>query len=79
MQLIPDFAFAGARHALGFVLAGLGGALSVLAVRRWRRVQAAMRRDEDLPPTRVPVVLSAVLIAMTGFVLVLLVLSPARP
>jgi putative membrane protein len=79
VQLVPEFAFPGARHALGLVLAAMGGLLALLAVRRWRRVQTAMRRGEDLPPTRIPALLGLALVAMTLFVLVLLLISSAGP
>ena len=47
-----------------------------LAVRRWQRVQAAMRRSEDLPPTYVPLVLGGAIFAVTVVVLVVLVVWP---
>jgi putative membrane protein len=60
---------------LGILLTVAGGGLSLAAVLRWRRVQAAMRRAEDLPPTRIPVILGLGLAALTAFVVVLLLLS----
>lgn len=75
VQLVPEFAFPGARHILGILLTVSGGAVALLAVRRWRRVQTAMRRDEDLPPTRLPTFLGVALAAVTVFVMVLIVLS----
>lgn len=78
VQLVPEFAFPGARHALGVLLTIGGGVLSVAALRRWRQVQEAMRREEDLPPTRIPAVLGIALAGLTVFVVVLLVLSMDR-
>lgn len=78
VQLVPEFAFPGARHVLGVLLSAGGGGLALLAVRRWQRVQAAMRRDEDLPRTRVPALLGLGLAALTAFVLVLIVVSTVR-
>jgi putative membrane protein len=75
VQLVPEFAFPGARHALGVLLTIGGGVLSVAALRRWQSVQEAMRREEDLPPTRIPAVLGVALAVVTVFVVVLLVLS----
>jgi putative membrane protein len=72
VQLVPEFPIPGGRHALGVLLAAGGGALAVLATGRWRRVQAAMRRDADLPPTRLPVLLAIALLAVTILVLVVL-------
>lgn len=69
VQLVPEFAFPGARHALGVLLTIGGGVLSVAALRRWQSVQ------EDLPPTRVPAALGVALAVVTVFVVALLVLS----
>jgi putative membrane protein len=80
VQFVPAFGIPGVRHALSLVLTSGGGLLAALAVRRWQRVQAAMRRDGDLPPTRLPVVLSGAIFAVTVVVLlVLLVWPPASP
>lgn len=76
VQLVPEFGFPGARHVLGFVLAAMGGCLALLAVRRWRRVQAAMRSDADLPPTRLPVLLALGLTGVTVIILGLLLFAP---
>lgn len=78
VQLVPEFAFPGARHALGILLTIGGGVLSVAALRRWRLVQEAMRREEDLPPTRIPAVLGIALATVAVFVVVLLALSVGR-
>jgi putative membrane protein len=75
VQLVPALAFPGALHVLGILLTVAGGGLSLAAVLRWWRVQAAMRREEDLPPTRIPVILGLGLAALTAFVVVLLLLS----
>jgi putative membrane protein len=72
VQLVPALAFPGARHVLGILLTVAGGGLSLTAVLRWWRVQAAMRREEDLPPTRIPVILGLGLAALTAVVVVLL-------
>jgi putative membrane protein len=75
-QLVPPFGIPGTRHALSVLLTAGGGLLAALAVRRWQRVQAAMRRDADLPPTRTPVLLGSALLAMTIVLLVVLVVPP---
>jgi putative membrane protein len=75
VQLVPAFAFPGALQLLGILLTAVGGGLSFAAVLRWWRVQAAMRREEDLPPTRIPVIMGFGLAALTAFVVVLLLLS----
>ena len=78
VQLIPEFAFPGARHVIGILLVSTGGGLAVSSVRRWRQVQDAMRRDADLPPTRIPLLLGTGLAGLTVFVLALLVVTAGR-
>lgn len=78
VQLIPEFAFPGARHALGVTLAAAGGVLALLSVRRWARIQRAMRHDEDLPPTRIPVLLGWSLAVLTAVVVALITAGAAR-
>jgi putative membrane protein len=72
VQLVPALALPGARHWLGILLTVAGGGLASAAVLRWWRVQAAMRCEQDLPPTRVPVLLGLGLAAVTAFLVVLL-------
>jgi putative membrane protein len=76
VQLVPRFGIVGVRHGLSIVLVACGGLLAVLAVRRWQQVQTAMRRNADLPPSRLPVLLGGALLAMTVVLLVLLVVAP---
>ncbi|MGE0214204.1 YidH family protein [Mycolicibacterium sp.] len=76
VQFVPSFGIPGVRHGLSIALTAAGGLLAALAVRRWRHVQAAMRRDEDLPPTQVPVLLGAAIFVVTVAVLVVLVVWP---
>ena len=76
VQFVPAFGIPGVRHALSVLLTAGGGLLAALAVRRWQRVQAAMRRDADLPPTRLPLVLSGAIFAVTVVVLVVLLVWP---
>ena len=78
VQLVPAFGFPWVRHALGLVLCGGGGLLAALAVGRWQRVQAAMRRGDDMPPSRMPVILGvAILIIAILMLIVLFVPSSA--
>jgi putative membrane protein len=76
VQFVPAFGIPGVRHGLSVVLTAGGGLLAALAVRRWQRVQEAMRRDQDLPPTHVPLVLGGAIFAVTIVVLVVLVVWP---
>jgi len=77
VQLVPEFGIAGARHLVGVVLAVLGVAVAVAAIGRWRRVQRAMAGDEELPPTRMPLLLGAAL-AVLGVAVAVLLLVPGR-
>ncbi len=76
VQLVPAFGFPGARHALGMVLTTGGGLLAVLAIRRWQRVQTAMRRGANLPPSRMPVLLGFAILVIAILVLIVLFASP---
>ena len=76
VQFVPSFGIAGVRHGLSIVLTGGGGVLAALAVWRWRRVQDAMRRDADLPPTLIPTLLGMAIFAITMAVLIILVVWP---
>ena len=73
VQLVPSFGVPGVRHGLGLVLTAGGGLLSALAVLRWQRVQAAMRRGNVLPRTRMPLLLGGAILVVTVLVLVVLV------
>lgn len=76
VQFVPSFGIPGVRHGLSVALTAAGGLLAALAVRRWQRVQAAMRRGEDLPPTHVPMLLGGALFVVTMVILVVLVVWP---
>jgi putative membrane protein len=76
VQLIPLLAIPGVRHGLGTVLVAMGGMLAALAVRRWQLVQDAMRRGLDLPRSRMPVLLGAMVVTITVAVIVLILVQP---
>ncbi|CAN3131642.1 YidH family protein [Mycobacterium sp. smrl_JER01] len=76
VQFVPSFGIHGVRHALSVALTAGGGVLAVLAVRRWQQVQAAMRRDQELPPTRVPMLLGGAIFVLVLAVLAVLVVWP---
>lgn len=75
VQLVPEFGFGGARDAIGVALAGLGVAVSAGSLLRWRRVQDAMQRNQDLPSTRMPLLLGVALVLLGLVVGVLLLVS----
>ena len=76
VQLVPSFGIAGGRHGMSALLVATGGVLAVLSVRRWRQIQDAMRRNADLPPSRLPMALGGILLVATVLLLVLLLLGP---
>ena len=77
VQLVPSFGITSVRHGLSVFLVAGGGLLAALAVRRWQRVQTAMRHNTALPPSRLPAILGAALLAMTVLLLVLLFVAPS--
>lgn len=79
VQLVPEFGIVGARRAVGIALVVLGIWVAGAAMLRWRRVQRAMQRDDDLPPSRMPAVLGSALAVLGVAVAVLLVLPTDLP
>ncbi|ORB31056.1 YidH family protein [Mycolicibacterium parafortuitum] len=76
VQFVPSFGIPGVRHGLSVALTAGGGVLAAVAVRRWQRVQTAMRRGAELPPTRIPLLLGGGIFVVTVIVLVILVIWP---
>lgn len=76
VQFVPSFGIPGVRHGLSIVLTAGGGLLAALAVRRWQRVQTAIRRNEVLPTTHVPLLLGGAIFVVTVLVLVVLLVWP---
>ncbi|MCJ1679663.1 DUF202 domain-containing protein [Streptomyces sp. APSN-46.1] len=56
-QFLPDLRW-GVRVGMAFALLAVGAACALRAVNHWVRCEQAMRRGEDLPLSRFPVVLS---------------------
>ena len=57
-QLLPKFDVTFGRRLLGLPLIALGAVLAVTSYRFWQRNETAMRRDEPLPRSPMPLVLS---------------------
>ena len=57
VQLVPELSVAGARHALGIVLAVLAILTAGMGILRWQQVEKAMRRNQPLPRHPTPVYL----------------------
>ncbi|WCD85581.1 Inner membrane protein YidH [Streptomyces xanthophaeus] len=72
-QFLPDLRW-GVRVGMAVALLGVGAACALRAVNHWVRCEQAMRRGEDLPLSRFPVVLSlgVGLVAVVMVVVVLL-------
>lgn len=70
IQFVPAFSLPGLRHVIGVALIGGGGMLALLAVRRWRCVQVAMRNEADLPTTKTPILLAIALAVVALLILV---------
>ena len=70
-ELLPPFSVPWGRHALATLLVAAGAVLAVASVRRWQRVQDAMRAQEALPPTRLPAALAAFLVVACVALLVM--------
>ncbi|WP_298176555.1 DUF202 domain-containing protein [Saccharomonospora sp.] len=70
-QLLPDFATESARTVLASSCIGLAAVLSASAYVHWCRVQKAMRRGKPLPRNPLLLLVSAVVLAITGFAAVL--------
>jgi putative membrane protein len=53
-----------ARNAIAIALVVVGGLLGASAFRRWLRAELALRRDEPLPPSRTPQLVSLAIAAV---------------
>ncbi len=74
-QLLPEFNVSGGRRLLGLPLIALGALVAFTSFRHWRANQQAMRHNEPLPSSPMPLVLSmgiavvaviAVVLALVG-------------
>ena len=77
VQLLPELAVPGARHVIGALLAALAIITAGAGIRRWSRVDAAMRRGLPLPRHRVPLVLGVGLVAVAVAALALVITAAA--
>ena len=70
-QLAPDFATPLIREVLALLLCLFAGVLAIYGYLRWLRNEKAMRLKQDLPYTRGLLIISAILLAVAGVVMVL--------
>jgi putative membrane protein len=59
-NLLPPFEFAWGRRMIALPLIGLGGLVSIVSLREWIANERAMRRQDRLPGSRLPVLLAVV-------------------
>ena len=64
-----------ARTVLAGFLVALGGLVAASAFRRWLQAEVALRRDQPLPPSRSPQIVSLTLAAVALGVVVLVLLQ----
>ena len=76
VQLVPALTIPGVRHGLGVVLTAAGGVLAVLAVARWRGVQAAMHDGAELPRSWMPVLLGGAIAVLTIALIFVITIQP---
>ncbi|MER6985022.1 DUF202 domain-containing protein [Streptomyces carpinensis] len=72
-QFLPNLRW-GWRIGLALALLAVGVLCSLRAINHWVRCERAMRRDEDLPASRFPAVLSLV-VAIVAVAMVVVVLA----
>ncbi|MFJ4702214.1 YidH family protein [Streptomyces sp. NPDC088768] len=75
-QFLPDLRW-GWRVGLALALLGCGVLCALRAVAHWLRCERAMRRGEDLPVTRFPVLLGLVIAAVAVVMVVVVVFGLA--
>ena len=77
VQLLPPFpGVPWGRHVLGLPLIVFGAVVAVTAYREWNRSQRAMRHEQPLPRSVMPVIM-AVIIAVMAIVAAVVVLASA--
>jgi len=72
-QLLPPFDVPGGRRMIGVPLIVLGIIIALSSLRQWRGNEKAMATGEPLPPSRVPVLVAAV-IGITAVIALVLAL-----
>ncbi len=76
-QVLPSFGIEGARKLIGIPLMALGGIIAVLSYRRWILNERAMRRNEPLPPSYLPMVLTVGVAIVALICLVVVIVGDA--
>jgi putative membrane protein len=70
-QLLPPFDFAGGRRLIGLPLIALGVVVAVSSLYNWRANERAMRLQQPLPRSPLPIVAAVVvsIVAIAGLLL----------
>ncbi|WP_448322320.1 YidH family protein [Streptomyces sp. CO7] len=76
-QFLPDLR-RGWRVALVCALLAAGAVSALRAVDRWARCERAMRRGEDLPPTRFPALVSLGVALIALLMTIVVLVGPVR-
>src|SRR5690242_14776595 len=75
VQLVPELGVPGARHVIGAALAALAILTAGAGIRRWSRVDTAMRRGLPLPRHHLPYALAVGLLFISAIVFVLVIIE----
>src|SRR5580658_1262105 len=79
VQLLPPFpGVPWGRHVLGVPLIVFGAVVAVTAYREWTTSQQAMRRDQPLPRSIMPIVMTVIIAAMAVAAAVVVLASALR-
>ena len=79
VQLLPPFpGVPWGRHVLGVPLIVFGAVVAVTAYREWTRSQRAMRHQQPLPRSVMPVVMAVIIAAMAVVAAVVVLVSALR-
>ena len=79
VQLLPPFpGVPWGRHALGVPLIVFGAIVAVIAYREWTRNQWAMRHEQPLPRSIMPMIMAVIIAAMAVVSAVVVLASALR-
>ncbi len=74
VSVVPDFGPGWLKHTAGAVLVLLSVVLALLAYRRWRQTETALRTSQPLPPPHLLQILSGGLVIVVVIIFALVVL-----
>ncbi len=79
VQLLPPFpGVPWGRHVLGVPLIVFGAVVALTAYREWTSSQRAMRHEQPLPRSYMPVIMTAIIAAMAVVAAVVVLVSALR-